>query len=117
MYSTSADAQEQAALSAMVGQLQGLADRLASASLRRPLPLPTDPMMQAAAGGADAAGGTLQHGDPMVGVLHGLYRALVLDSGLRDFMVSQHACMCVRALLNPALGACTQPAVPALRPY
>ncbi len=97
-YAAMADPDEKAAMGQVLSQLTTMADRLAVAATRRPLLSPTE----AAPAAADAATtvdavvpylrpeqlyGAEKYRDPLLRVLDGVYQAVVVDSGLREFLV------------------------------
>ncbi|GIL70774.1 hypothetical protein Vretifemale_1339, partial [Volvox reticuliferus] len=94
-YATMADPDEKAAMGQVLSQLTTMADRLAVAATRRPLP-PTPPVPPPSA--VDTAThlapyvrpeevyGAEKYRDPLLRVLDGVYQAVVVDSGLREFL-------------------------------
>ncbi len=81
------DPEERAVLSSILKQLSTIADKLAKAGSSTFAPsrpasgggLAAQPAASAADGGPD----------PLLALLDGLYRAVVVDSGLRDFLVGE----------------------------
>ncbi|GLI58635.1 hypothetical protein VaNZ11_000371, partial [Volvox africanus] len=94
-YAAMADPDEKAAMGQVLSQLTTMADRLAVAATRRPLP-PTPPVPPPIAidAAADLAPyvrpeelyGAEKYRDPLLRVLDGVYQAVVVDSGLREFL-------------------------------
>eukprot|EP00198_Chlamydomonas_reinhardtii_P007686 XP_001697023.1 predicted protein [Chlamydomonas reinhardtii] len=89
-YAAMADSEERATMGQVLTQLNTMADRLAVAATRRPLPH----LEPGAAVGLDLAPyvppeqlyGVDKYRDPVLRVLDGIYSAVVVDSGLREFL-------------------------------
>ncbi|GFR43915.1 hypothetical protein Agub_g5049, partial [Astrephomene gubernaculifera] len=106
-YSPVADADERAAMGQVLSQLTTMADRLAVAAARKPMPPLQPPSASSAAAAmsntvSDVAAaassspvpyirpehlyGADSYRDPLLRVLDGIYSAVVVDSGLREFL-------------------------------
>ncbi|KAG2453534.1 hypothetical protein HYH02_001753 [Chlamydomonas schloesseri] len=88
-YAAMADSEERATMGQVLNQLTTMADRLAVAATRRPLPpleAPLDVAPYVAPEQVHELYGVDKYRDPLLRVLDGIYSAVVVDSGLREFL-------------------------------
>ncbi|KAG2498982.1 hypothetical protein HYH03_003169 [Edaphochlamys debaryana] len=88
-YASMADSEEKVAMGQVLQQLTTMADRLAVAATRRPVPggLAEGALDLAPYVPPEQVYGVDKYRDPLLKVLDGVYQALVVDSGLREFLV------------------------------